>query len=167
MRLFVPLSVAPEITVSQQLHGVGPGANVTIECSVEAHPTAINYWMKDREEMLLNGPKYKIREEIVNEYQRIMHLTVTNWQEVDESHFTCISTNSLGKADGKIQAYSKRFVMYCTFMNTVYRHIILLGISRRQQKSFSILKPTFELVLHEIKGQNHHMHGQISDSHTA
>ena len=41
-------TVAPEITVSDQLHGVGLGANVTIKCKVEAHPSAINYWMKDQ-----------------------------------------------------------------------------------------------------------------------
>ena len=105
--MFSYITVAPEITVSDQLHGVGPGANVTIKCKVEAHPSAINYWMKDQAEMLLDGPKYQINEEIINDYERIMRLTIKNWQKIDESHFTCISTNSLGKADGKIQAYSK------------------------------------------------------------
>ena len=51
--------------------------------------------------------KYDISEEDVNEYEKIMRLTIKSWQKSDESHFTCISTNSLGKADGKIQAYSK------------------------------------------------------------
>ena len=53
------------------------------------------------------GQKYEISEEDVNEYEKIMRLTIKSWQKADESHFTCISTNSLGKADGKIQAYSK------------------------------------------------------------
>ena len=47
--------VAPEITVPSQLYGVGPGSNVTISCNVQAYPTAINYWMKDDNEMLLSG----------------------------------------------------------------------------------------------------------------
>ena len=49
-QIFIHLTftVAPEITVSDQLHGVGLGANVTIKCKVEAHPSAINYWMKDQ-----------------------------------------------------------------------------------------------------------------------
>ena len=80
---------------------------MTITCKVEAHPSAINYWMKNQVEMLLDGPKYEIREDDINDYERIMRLTIKNWQKTDESHFTCISTNSLGKADGKIQAYSK------------------------------------------------------------
>ena len=95
--------------MSDQLHGVGPGANVTIKCKVEAHPAAINYWKKDAKEMLMNGPKYHIEEEVINDYELVMRLTIKNWQEADESHFTCISTNSLGKADGRIQAYSKSF----------------------------------------------------------
>ena len=72
-------SVAPEITVSDQLHGVGLGADVTIKCKVEAHPTAINYWMRDQSEMLLNGTKHVISEEIINDYERIMTMTVKNW----------------------------------------------------------------------------------------
>ena len=107
--------VSPEITVSQQLHGVGPGANITIQCKVEAHPTAITYWMKDTSEMLLDGHKYHIKDEKINDYETIMTLTIKNWQKSDESHFTCISTNSLGKADGKIQAYSK----YCRTVSRV------------------------------------------------
>ena len=41
-----------------QLYGVGPGTNVTISCNVQAYPTAINYWMKDDNEMLLSGYAY-------------------------------------------------------------------------------------------------------------
>eukprot|EP00093_Oithona_nana_P010321 10321.XXX_106056_119614_1 [CDS] Oithona nana genome sequencing. len=105
-RIRLNVNFSPEITVSDQLHGVGPGANVTVKCKVEAHPSAINYWKKDTKEMLMNGPKYEITEEVINDYELIMRLTIKNWQESDESHFTCISTNSLGKADGRIQAYT-------------------------------------------------------------
>ena len=53
--LFFFTLVAPEIQVPSQLYGVGPGKNVTISCNVQAYPTAINYWMKDDNEMLLSG----------------------------------------------------------------------------------------------------------------
>ena len=43
----------------------------------------------------------------VSSYERIMYITVVNWQKGDQSQFSCISTNSLGKADGRIQSYSK------------------------------------------------------------
>jgi hypothetical protein len=59
---FCYIAVAPEITVPNQLYGVGPGTDVTVKCKVEAHPSAINYWMKDDNEMLLDGPKYQITE---------------------------------------------------------------------------------------------------------
>ena len=59
--------------------------------------------------MLLDGPKCGLHEETINDYERIMTLTIKNWTKQDESHYTCISTNSLGKADGKIQAYSKSY----------------------------------------------------------
>ena len=104
-----PVSVAPEISVPSQLYGVGPGSDVTIVCHVQAYPSAINYWMRDQDEMLLDGAKYNISEERKSRYETVMYLTIRNWRVADESHFTCISTNSLGKADGRIQSYSE----YC------------------------------------------------------
>ena len=52
-------------------------------------------------------PKYNITEIVRNKYERMMFLTIHDWQRSDESQFSCISTNSLGKADGRIQSYSK------------------------------------------------------------
>jgi hypothetical protein len=54
-------------------------------------------------------PKYNISEERRSSYERVMFLTIKNWRKTDESHYSCISTNSLGKADGRIQSYSKSF----------------------------------------------------------
>jgi len=105
-RVILNVNFAPEITVPSQLYGVGPGSNVTISCNVQAYPTAINYWMKDDNEMLLSGPKYNITEKVRNRYEIMMYLTIINWQRSDESQFSCISTNSLGKADGRIQSYT-------------------------------------------------------------
>ena len=118
------ISVAPEITVSEQLTGVGPGADVTLKCKVEAHPSAITYWMKGETEMLLSGPKYKISDSIINDYESNMRLTIKNWEATDKSHYTCISTNSLGKSEGKIQAYSK-FQWYVHTRNTLKRHFFV------------------------------------------
>ena len=113
-----------------QLYGVGPATDVTISCRVQAFPSAINYWVKDRvsggtkgrslcfrarekcdqllqEEMLLDGPKYNISEERASQYETVMYLTVRAWRKEDEGHFTCLSTNSLGKAERTIQSYSE------------------------------------------------------------
>ena len=101
------ISVAPEISVPSQLYGVGPGTDVTLRCSVQACPKAINYWMKDDNDMLLTGPKHNVTEEWKSEFEVVMYLTIRDWQKADESHYSCISTNSLGKADGRIQSYSE------------------------------------------------------------
>lgn len=47
--------VAPVIKVPNQLLGAPLGTDVQLECYVEAFPNTINYWVKNRGEMLLNG----------------------------------------------------------------------------------------------------------------
>ena len=41
----------------------------------------------------------------------MMYLEIINWQRSDDAQFSSISTNSLGKADGRIQAYSKYYFL--------------------------------------------------------
>ena len=53
------------------------------------------------------SPKHNITEDRKTEYERTMHLTVNHWTKEDEAHYSCFSTNSLGKADGRIQTYSE------------------------------------------------------------
>ena len=36
-----------------------------------------------------------------------MYLIIVNWQESDAANYSCISTNSLGKADRRIEMHSK------------------------------------------------------------
>lgn len=48
-------SVPPVIKVPNQLLGAPLGTDVQLECYVEAFPNTINYWLKNRGEMLLDG----------------------------------------------------------------------------------------------------------------
>ena len=48
-------AVAPIIKVPNQLLGAPLGTDVQLECHVEAYPNTINYWVKNRGEMLLDG----------------------------------------------------------------------------------------------------------------
>ncbi|XP_059081842.1 lachesin-like [Tigriopus californicus] len=105
-RIILNVNFKPEINVPSQLHGVGPGSSVTLTCVVQAFPTAINYWMKDGKKMLLDNDKYNISEDRKSLYERVMSLTIRNWEKSDEGHFMCMSTNSLGEADGTIQSYT-------------------------------------------------------------
>ena len=48
-------AVAPEIEVPSELYGVGPGTDITISCKVQAYPSPISYWMKDNDQMVIDG----------------------------------------------------------------------------------------------------------------
>lgn len=75
--------------------------------------------------------KYNISEDRKSLYERVMSLTIRNWEKSDEGHFMCMSTNSLGEADGTIQSYSK-IAQARHFLKTIhwFRGGGTLGISR-------------------------------------
>nr|CAI5843760.1 unnamed protein product [Callosobruchus analis] len=54
-RISLSVNFAPVIKVPNQLLGAPLNTDVQLECYVEAYPNTINYWIKNRGEMLLNG----------------------------------------------------------------------------------------------------------------
>ncbi|KAF5306581.1 hypothetical protein FQR65_LT07308 [Abscondita terminalis] len=54
-RIALSVNFAPVIKVPNQLLGAPLNTDVQLECYVEAFPNTINYWLKNRGEMLLNG----------------------------------------------------------------------------------------------------------------
>lgn len=48
-------AVAPHIEAPNQLLGAPLGTDVKLECNVEAFPNTINFWLKNGQEMLLDG----------------------------------------------------------------------------------------------------------------
>nr|XP_022900206.1 lachesin-like [Onthophagus taurus] len=103
-RVALNINFAPMIKVPNQLLGAPLTTNVQLECYVEAYPNTINYWVKNRGEMLLNGSKYYIRED-KNSYKVFMWMTIVRFSEDDIGTYNCISTNSLGKAEGTLRLY--------------------------------------------------------------
>ncbi|EEB18596.1 lachesin precursor, putative [Pediculus humanus corporis] len=103
-RVVLNINFAPSIKIPNQLLGAPLGTNVLLECHVEAFPNTINYWMKNRGEMLLNGKKHIIEEE-KNLYKVHLKLTVSDFNKNDLGTYMCVSTNSLGRADGTIRLY--------------------------------------------------------------
>ncbi|KAK6644450.1 hypothetical protein RUM43_000717 [Polyplax serrata] len=103
-RVVLNINFAPSIKIPNQLLGAPLGTNVLLECHVEAFPNTINYWIKNRGEMLLNGKKHIIEEE-KNAYKVHLKLTVANFSKSDLGTYMCVSTNSLGRADGTIRLY--------------------------------------------------------------
>ncbi|KAI4499609.1 hypothetical protein M0802_005179 [Mischocyttarus mexicanus] len=107
-RVTLAVNFAPTVTVPNQLLGAPLGSEVTLKCYVEAFPNTINYWVKNHrgmnDEMLLEGPKYGVREERSG-YKVLMELAIKGFTEQDMGSYKCISTNSLGRADGTLRLY--------------------------------------------------------------
>ncbi|CAK1542331.1 unnamed protein product [Leptosia nina] len=103
-RITLNVNFAPTVKVPNQLLGAPLGTDVKLKCYVEAYPNTINYWIKNRGEMLLDGPKYTIREE-KSSYKVSMWLTIRQFAKSDIGTYNCVSTNSLGKSEGTLRLY--------------------------------------------------------------
>ncbi|XP_049820613.1 lachesin-like [Aethina tumida] len=103
-RIALNVNFAPVIKVPNQLLGAPLNTDVQLECYVEAFPNTINYWVKNRGEMLLNGTKYTIREDRSG-YKVFMWLIIRGFSASDIGTYNCVSTNSLGRAEGTLRLY--------------------------------------------------------------
>ncbi|XP_063230542.1 lachesin-like [Bacillus rossius redtenbacheri] len=103
-RISLHINFPPVVKVPNQLLGAPFGTDVQLECHVEAFPNTINYWLKNRQEMLLSEKKHMI-EEIRSSYKVHMKLIIKALGKSDLGTYTCVSTNSLGHADGTIRLY--------------------------------------------------------------
>lgn len=103
-RVSLYVNFSPTIKVPNQLLGAPVNTDVLLECYVEAFPNTINYWVKNRSEMLLNGTKYVVSEERVG-YRVFMSLKIKEFSSKDVGTYNCVSTNSLGKAEGTLRLY--------------------------------------------------------------
>lgn len=110
-RIILLVNFAPTVKVPNQLLGAPLGTDVKLKCYVEAYPNTINYWIKNLGEMLLDGPKYTIREEKTS-YKVSMWLTIKQFSRSDIGTYNCVSTNSLGKSEGTLRLYEIKLNSY-------------------------------------------------------
>ncbi|KAK0171224.1 hypothetical protein PV328_008975 [Microctonus aethiopoides] len=103
-RVTLEVNFAPTVQVRSQLLGAPLGTRVQLECSIEAHPNTINFWERNRTEMLLDGPRYEVHEERSG-YQVDITLVIKKFTEQDVGTYVCIATNSLGRAEGTSRLY--------------------------------------------------------------
>ncbi|KAL7020222.1 hypothetical protein ACKWTF_011422 [Chironomus riparius] len=122
-RVMLSVHFSPTVKAPSQLLGAPLGSDVALECQVEASPAPVSYWLKGgriplngfiggvstesgqpRPEMLLDGPKYGITEHR-HGFRGTMRLIVRNFSPSDVGTYHCVSTNSLGRAEGTLRLY--------------------------------------------------------------
>ncbi|XP_062551308.1 neurotrimin-like [Armigeres subalbatus] len=106
-RIKVSVDFPPILWTSHQLVGIPLGYNVTLECITEAHPTSLNYWTRENDQMIHESVKYKT-ESIPGtpSYKAVMRLHISEVQQSDYGIYKCIAKNPRGEADGTIRLYS-------------------------------------------------------------
>ncbi|XP_073960634.1 limbic system-associated membrane protein-like [Choristoneura fumiferana] len=141
-RIILLVNFAPTVKVPNQLLGAPLGTDVKLKCYVEAYPNTINYWIKNRGEMLLDGPKYTIREEKTS-YKVSMWLTIRQFGRSDIGTYNCVSTNSLGKSEGTLRLYEIKL----NSINEDFNQISVAGGLTEAAKGNSSSKLIFERTL--------------------
>lgn len=59
-----------------------------------------------------NRPKYGITEQRTS-YKGVMRLTIRSFSSADVGTYHCVSTNSLGRAEGTLRLYGKMWLLSC------------------------------------------------------
>ncbi|XP_011315435.1 lachesin [Fopius arisanus] len=113
-RYSVQVHFAPMIKVTNQLVGAPVNRNVTLQCSVEASPRAMNTWLRDKGEKLLPSGKYTMTEFQQNEYSWQMNLTVHNLEKNDFGGYSCGAVNAVGKAEASVRLQELELVTETT-----------------------------------------------------
>ncbi|XP_021923939.1 opioid-binding protein/cell adhesion molecule homolog isoform X2 [Zootermopsis nevadensis] len=105
-RIMLIVQFPPMIWIQNQLVGAYEGQRITLECHSEAYPKSINYWTKEKGEIIAQGSKY---EPVLldNAYKVHMKLTIRAVGPADFGSYKCVSKNSLGDTDGSIKLYQK------------------------------------------------------------
>ncbi|XP_011499406.1 PREDICTED: limbic system-associated membrane protein-like [Ceratosolen solmsi marchali] len=103
-RIILVVQFPPMIWIPNQLIGAREGHQITLECISEAYPKSINYWTRDKDDIVAQGDKY---EPVIVEsaYKVHMKLTIKSVTASDFGSYKCVSRNSLGDTDGSIKLY--------------------------------------------------------------
>ncbi|XP_066902921.1 lachesin isoform X2 [Halyomorpha halys] len=104
-RISLIVHFPPMVWIPDQLVGVAEGQEITLECHSEAYPKSINYWTKDKGDIIAHGAKYE-PVLVDNAYKVHMKLTIRAVSEQDYGSYKCVAKNSLGDTDGTIKVYS-------------------------------------------------------------
>ncbi|KAL1380159.1 hypothetical protein pipiens_020268, partial [Culex pipiens pipiens] len=103
-RVMLIVHFPPMIWVPNQLVGAIDGQRMTLECHSEAYPKSINYWTREKGDIVPQGGKYE-PVLIDNAYKVVMKLSIKVVSQADFGSYKCIAKNSLGETDGTIKLY--------------------------------------------------------------
>ena len=92
------------------------GTHIDIECSIEASPRSVSYWIKEplsrnyhqlqqQQNVLQEGDKYNISESLTAYYRTTLRMRILNFGESDVGVYTCIASNMMGRANSTIRLY--------------------------------------------------------------
>ncbi|XP_062142347.1 limbic system-associated membrane protein isoform X1 [Drosophila sulfurigaster albostrigata] len=104
-RITLVVHFPPMITVQNQLIGAVEGKGVTLECQSEAYPKSINYWTRERGEIVPPGGKYSANVTEIAGYRSSMKLHINPLSLAEFGAYRCVAKNSLGDTDGTIKLY--------------------------------------------------------------
>ncbi|XP_078034227.1 limbic system-associated membrane protein [Augochlora pura] len=119
-RIMLIVHFPPMIWVPNQLMGAREGQQLTLECHSEAYPKSINYWTRDKDEIVPQGGKYE-PESLESAYKVHMKLTINAVSSSDFGSYKCVSRNSLGDNDGSIKVYGITSGTNSSSSNTRYK----------------------------------------------
>ncbi|XP_034828625.1 lachesin-like isoform X2 [Maniola hyperantus] len=107
-RYHVQVHFIPQVKVTNQLVGAPLGSDVELQCYIEASPKAMNSWSREDSlvsDKLLENPKFRITETLVNEYSLWMNLTIKSLAPSDYGTYVCASVNALGKMESQVSLH--------------------------------------------------------------
>ncbi|XP_064553650.1 limbic system-associated membrane protein isoform X1 [Drosophila montana] len=104
-RITLVVHFPPMITVQNQLIGAVEGKGVTLECQSEAYPKSINYWTRERGEIVPPGGQYTANVTEIAGYRSSMKLHINPLSQAEFGAYRCVAKNSLGDTDGTIKLY--------------------------------------------------------------
>ncbi|XP_022669926.1 lachesin-like isoform X2 [Varroa jacobsoni] len=128
-RIMLHVHFSPVIWIPQQLVGVAPRHNVSLDCHSEAYPLATIHWSKDGSRLTGStettrstgrqsafqtlaqgantpaGGKYLIEAKRTSSYKIRSVLTIRDTQPSDYGFYKCVSENILGFTESSAQIY--------------------------------------------------------------
>ncbi|GFG32123.1 hypothetical protein Cfor_12278, partial [Coptotermes formosanus] len=105
-RIMLIVHFPPMIWIQNQLVGAHEGQRMTLECHSEAYPKSINYWTREKGDIIAQGNCGKFEPVLLdNVYKVHMKLTIRSVGPTDFGSYKCVSKNSLGDTDGSIKLY--------------------------------------------------------------